>query len=126
MKQHTLIGGKILSGSEAGFIKLAEVIALTRHEKWDGSGYPNGLTGEDIPIAGRITAIADVFDALTSKRPYKEPFPLEKSFSIIREGRGTHFDPAVVDAFFAVTDEILAIKERFKGKGDSPLLRMAS
>ncbi|MCD6142374.1 HD domain-containing protein, partial [Candidatus Bipolaricaulota bacterium] len=126
MKQHTLIGGKILSGSEAGFIKLAEVIALTHHEKWDGSGYPNGLTGEDIPIAGRITAIADVFDALTSKRPYKEPFPLEKSFSIIREGRGTHFDPAVVDAFFAVTDEILAIKERFKGEGDSPLLRMAS
>lgn len=125
MKQHTLIGGKILSGSEAGFIKLAEVIALTHHEKWDGSGYPNGLAGEEIPIAGRITAIADVFDALTSKRPYKEPFPLEKSFGIIREGRGTHFDPAVVDAFFAVTDEILAIKERFKGEGDSPLLRMA-
>ena len=125
MKQHTLIGGKILSGSEAGFIKLAEVIALTHHEKWDGSGYPNGLTGEDIPIAGRITAIADVFDALTSKRPYKEPFPLEKSFSIIREGRGTHFDPAVVDAFFAVTDEILVIKERFKEKNGSPFLRMA-
>jgi len=125
MKQHTVIGGRILSGSKAEFIKLAEVIALTHHEKWDGSGYPNGLKGEKIPIAGRITAIADVFDALTSKRPYKEPFSLEKSFKIIREGRETHFDPAVVDAFFSITDEIFAIKERFKGENESLFLRIA-
>ncbi|MCD6136907.1 two-component system response regulator [Candidatus Bipolaricaulota bacterium] len=124
MKQHTTIGGCILERSSAEFIKLGETIALTHHEKWDGSGYPKGLEGKEIPICGRITAIADVFDALTSKRPYKEPFSVEKSFSIIKEGRGTHFDPQVVDAFFSITDAILAIKEQFKS-GDEPLfLRM--
>lgn len=109
MKQHTVIGAKILKGSDAEFIRMGETIALTHHEKWDGSGYPNGLKGLAIPIAGRITAVADVFDALTSKRPYKEPFPVEKSLAIIREGKGSCFDPAVVDAFFAAQDEILGI-----------------
>jgi putative two-component system response regulator len=113
MKQHAFIGGKILSGSDSGFLKLAEVIALTHHEKWDGSGYPIGLRGIAIPLAGRIAAIADVFDALLSRRPYKEPFPLEKSFAIIREGRDSHFDPDVVDAFFAIKGEILTIKEEY-------------
>jgi Response regulator containing a CheY-like receiver domain and an HD-GYP domain len=88
-------------------------IALSHHEKWDGSGYPNNLKGTEIPIAGRITAIADVFDALTSKRPYKESFSVEKSLAIIKEGRGIHFDPAVVDAFFAIQDEILLIKKQY-------------
>jgi len=125
MKQHTVIGGRILSGSSAEFIKLGETIALTHHEKWDGSGYPNSLKGEEIPIAGRITAIADVFDALTSRRPYKEPFSIEKSFSIIREGKGSHFDPQVVNAFFSITDEILKIKERFREENDTPFPRMA-
>lgn len=111
IKQHTTIGARILGGSRTGFIKLAEVIALTHHERWDGSGYPRGLKGAKIPLVGRITAIADVFDALTTQRPYKEPFSVEKSFAIIRESKGTHFDPDVVDAFFAVQDEILAIKE---------------
>jgi len=115
MKQHAAIGARILGGSRTGFIKLAEVIALTHHERWDGSGYPQGLRGTRIPIVGRITAIADVFDALTTRRPYKEPFSLEKSFAIIRESKGTHFDPDVVDAFFAVQDEILAIKETYQG-----------
>src|SRR4030042_1092985 len=101
MKQHTIIGAKILKGSDAEFIKLGETIAQYHHEKWDGSGYPNSLKGIEIPIAGRIAAIADVFDALTSKRPYKEPFSVDKSLAIIREGRGSHFDPDVVDAFFA-------------------------
>jgi len=119
MKQHTAIGGRILERSSAVYIKLGETIALTHHEKWDGTGYPHGLRGEEIPIAGRITAIADVFDALTSKRPYKEPFSIEKSFSIIQEGRGTHFDPQVVDAFFSITAEILAIKERFSSEDAS-------
>ena len=114
MKQHSILGAQILEGSDAESIKLAEVVALTHHEKWDGSGYPKGLKGSEIPLAGRITAIADVFDALTSKRPYKEPFPLEKAFIIIKEGRGSYFDPLVVDAFFAVEDEILSIKEKYK------------
>lgn len=113
MKQHTTIGAKILSGSDAQFIKLGEIIARCHHEKWDGSGYPDGLKGTDIPIAGRIVAIADVFDALNSKRPYKEPFPIEKTLSIIKEGSGSHFDPEVVDAFFAIQDEILDIKQQF-------------
>ena len=113
MKLHTVIGAKILKGSDAEFIRLGETIAQYHHEKWDGSGYPNGLKGIEIPIAGRIAAIADVFDALTSKRPYKEPFSVEKSLAIIREGRGSHFDPDVVDAFFAIQDEILTIKKQY-------------
>jgi len=116
MKQHALQGAQILEGSESELLRMAEIIALTHHEKWDGSGYPQGLKGEAIPISGRITAIADVFDALTSKRPYKDPFPLEKAFTIIRESRGSHFDPAVVDAFFAIEDEILRIKQEYKNK----------
>ena len=113
MKQHTVIGAKILKGSDAEFINLGEIIARWHHEKWDGSGYPDSLKGIDIPIACRIAAIADVFDALTSRRPYKEPLSVEKSQAIIREGRGSHFDPDVVDAFFAVEDEILAIKKQY-------------
>ena len=114
MKEHTLNGGRILGGADRGFVRLAEVIALTHHEKWDGSGYPKGLKGKKIPLAGRIVAIADVFDALVSRRPYKEPFSVEKSFGIIRDSRGNHFDPDVVDAFFAIEDEIVSIKERYR------------
>ena len=125
MRQHTTFGGKILEGAKAGYLKLGEVIALTHHEKWDGSGYPKGLKGKEIPKAGRIVAVADVFDALTTKRPYKEPFSLDKSYDIIREGQGKHFDPEVVDAFFAVEDEILAIKERYKDEGESILFQLA-
>lgn len=124
MKQHAVIGGSILSGSDSGFMKLAEVIALTHHEKWDGSGYPRSLVGKATPLAGRIAAIADVFDALISRRPYKEPFPLDKSFAIIREGRGRHFDPEVVDAFFAVEKEILSIRETFKDQEPSLFAQM--
>jgi len=119
MKKHTIIGAQILSGSDADFIELAGVIALTHHEKWDGNGYPKGLKGTNIPLAGRITAIADVFDALTSKRPYKEPFSVEESLGIIEKGRGSHFDPKVVDAFFAIKDEILSIKEKYKDQEES-------
>jgi putative two-component system response regulator len=125
MRQHTVFGGRILEGSDQGFIRLAEVIAMTHHEKWDGSGYPRGLKGEKIPLVGRIVAVADVFDALMSKRPYKEPFPLDKSLKIIQEGRGAHFDPQVVDAFMAIVDrEILPIRDRFRDEGDSPLVQM--
>jgi len=108
MRQHTTIGAEILKDASADFIKLAEAIAISHHEKWDGSGYPQRLKGSDIPLAGRIVAMADVFDALTSERPYKNPFPLEKSFAIIKEGQGSHFDPEVVNAFFTIEDEIKA------------------
>ena len=110
MKQHTTIGAWFLQGSDAGFIRMAEVIALTHHEKWDGTGYPRGLKGEEIPLPGRIVAIIDVFDALTSERPYRKPLSQEEAVDIVREGRGTHFDPDVVDTFFAVLDEITAIR----------------
>jgi putative two-component system response regulator len=119
MKRHTIFGGEILKGAKSGYLKLGEVIAMSHHEKWDGSGYPKGLKGKKIPKVGQIVAIADVFDALTSKRPYKEAFPLEKSFAIIREGRSNHFAPDVVDAFFAVKNEILSINEKYKDNEES-------
>jgi Response regulator containing a CheY-like receiver domain and an HD-GYP domain len=102
-----------LKVAEAGFISIAETIALCRHEWWDGSGYPKGLKGKAIPLTGRVTAIADAFDALTSKRPYSEPVSVEKALVLIGEGRGNRFDPEVVDAFFAVQDEILALKKQY-------------
>lgn len=125
MKQHTIIGAQILAGSDAETIRVAEVIALSHHERWDGGGYPKGLKGSEIPLAGRIAAIADVFDALTSKRPYKEPFSIEKSFNIIRQERARHFDPEVTDNFLAIKDELLAIKDRFVDEHQSSLLSMA-
>ncbi len=125
MKQHTVIGGKILEGSTSGFIKLAEVIALTHHEKWDGTGYPKGLKGREIPLAGRITAIADVFDALTSSRPYrKKPFSPSEAFKMIEEAKGTHFDPRVVEAFLSLQEEILSIREKFLDQENSWLARL--
>ncbi|MCF8113707.1 MAG: two-component system response regulator [Desulfotignum sp.] len=123
MKQHTTIGAGILEGSDTGIIRLGEIVAMTHHEKWDGTGYPKGLKGRQIPLAGRIVAIADVFDALTSKRPYKEAFSLEKSYGIIKQGKGNHFDPAVVDAFFASEANILKIKEKFHD--DESFIRQA-
>ena len=112
MKNHSIIGAKILKDSDAEFIKVGESIALNHHEKWDGSGYPNALKGTEIPIEARIATITDVFDALLSKRPYKESFSIEKAEEIIKEGSGTHFDPKVVDAFFAIKDEIFSIKTK--------------
>ena len=125
MKKHTTIGSKILRGSTSGFVQLGAAIAQTHHEKWDGSGYPEGLKGKAIPLVGRISAIADVFDALTSKRPYKEAFSHEKSFSLMREGRGTHFDPSLLDAFFDVKDEILRIKDCYADELESPFCKLA-
>lgn len=109
MKQHTTFGGKILEGSEVSFIRLAEIIALTHHEKWDGSGYPRGLKGRAIPLVGRIVTVADVFDALMSRRPYKPPFSLDKVLQIMNEGRGSHFDPEVLDMFLNALPEVLDI-----------------
>ncbi len=125
MKQHSMIGAGILKQSDSGVIRLAEIIALSHHERWDGSGYPRGLAEEDIPLAGRIVAIADVFDALTSKRPYKEAFSLDKAFGIILEGQGRHFDPAVVDAFFGIQDRIVRIRETYQDRKESPFVKLA-
>lgn len=113
MKQHTQIGYEILRESSSHAIQLAASIALHHHEKFDGSGYPRGLAKDAIPIEGRIVAVADVFDALTSARPYKRAWSLDAASDYLRENRGAHFDPSCVDAFHAVWDEVLKIRERF-------------
>ena len=109
MKLHTSIGGRILSNSDSYVIQMAEQIALTHHEKWDGSGYPDGLKGSQIPLWGRICAIVDVFDALTNNRPYKKALPIAQSLEILKKSTGTHFDPEVSEAFFSIQEEILSI-----------------
>lgn len=114
MKSHTTIGGDLLKHSGSDIIHQGEEIALTHHERWDGSGYPRGLKGREIPVAGRITAIVDVFDALLSKRPYKEAFTRDKSLKIIEEGVGSHFDPEVAEAFFEEKDTLVAIGEHYQ------------
>ena len=113
MKQHAVIGAQILDTSSSPLLKVAAVIAHTHHEKFDGSGYPRGLAGEEIPLFGRIVAVADVFDALTSERPYKKAWSIEKATELIRDGAGKHFDPAGVEAFFTDFDNVLAIKNQF-------------
>ena len=118
MKQHTVIGGKILEGAEKyPVINTAKIIALQHHERWDGKGYPYGLKGEEIHLYGRIVAIADVFDALTSKRIYKPPFPLEKAIEIMKEGKGTQFDPELLELFLNNIEEFIKIKEQFPDTG---------
>jgi putative two-component system response regulator len=103
MKQHTIIGAQILAGGGSPLLKECEKVAATHHERWDGTGYPAGLAGEDIPLSGRVTALADVFDALTHDRPYKEAWTLEAAVAEIARGSGTAFDPAVVDAFMGLS-----------------------
>ncbi len=112
MKTHATIGGDILEDGDSDLLMLARTIALSHHEKWDGSGYPHGLVGEAIPQAGRIVAVADVFDALTSSRPYKQAWPVEEAVAHIKDGAGSHFDPAVAAVFLASLPEILAIRDR--------------
>lgn len=115
MQQHTVFGSKILKEAKAELLRVSEKVALTHHEKWDGSGYPQGLSGENIPLEGRIVALADVFDALTSKRCYKPAFSMEQSLDIIKQGAGKHFDPRVTQAFLDNLDKILAVKAQFNG-----------
>lgn len=107
---HSDIGGRILESTQSPLLQMAYRIALTHHERWDGTGYPIGLAGEDIPLEGRITAVADVFDALSSKRPYKKPFPVDECFDILSQGRGSHFDPNVLDAFFSHRNEVVQVQ----------------
>lgn len=114
MKTHATLGYQILAGSQSEIVRTGAQIALSHHEKFDGSGYPQGLAGEAIPLFARIVAVADVFDALTSERPYKSAWPLEKAVEFLREGSGHHFDPACVDAFLLHWDQVLEIRERYK------------
>lgn len=113
LKQHTKLGGQLLDVKSEPIMRMASRIALTHHEWWNGEGYPLGLAGEDIPIEGRITAVADVFDALSSKRPYKKPFSRERCFEMLDEKRGTQFDARVLDAFFARSEEIVDVQIRY-------------
>jgi HD-GYP domain-containing protein (c-di-GMP phosphodiesterase class II) len=106
MKTHTTAGAAILAGSNSPFVQMAETIARTHHERWDGSGYPAGLAGEQIPLAGRICAICDVFDALLSKRPYKERWPLDQALAEIQSMSGSHFDQRLVEAFLEIAREM--------------------
>ena len=110
MRRHTAAGQSILSASKSPLIMMASRIALTHHERWDGNGYPLGLAAYDIPLEGRITAVADVFDALASKRPYKPAFPFERCCQIIVEEAGKHFDPEVVEAFMNKRHTIAAVQ----------------
>ena len=111
IQQHAEVGFGILSKSSHPLLNMAALIAHTHHERWDGDGYPRGLTGEGIPIEGRLTAIADVFDALVSRRVYKPPMPMDAALDIMREGRATHFDPDLIDVFFDHIDEIVTIRD---------------
>ncbi|MEL6106933.1 MAG: HD domain-containing phosphohydrolase [Planctomycetota bacterium] len=112
MRDHVETSARLLA--EGGsLMRLAASVAQTHHERFDGTGYPIGLAGEDIPIEGRITAVADVFDALSSERPYKKAMPREKCFRILEEGRGTHFDPKVLDAFFQGASDIVRVQVEF-------------
>jgi putative two-component system response regulator len=112
MKQHTVLGAAILAGSTSDVLRLAEEIAISHHEWWDGTGYPSGLTGEAIPLSGRIVAIADVFDALTHARPYKRAWPSSEAIAEIVRLRGRQFDPRVVDAFTSIELTELTASER--------------
>jgi putative two-component system response regulator len=106
MQTHTTIGGDILSGSSSALVQLSQTIALTHHEHWDGGGYPAGLRGDEIPLAGRICAVCDVFDALLSARPYKEAWPLERALAEVAHMSGTHFDPELVEAFLPIAADL--------------------
>ena len=109
IRTHATIGGRILADSHCELIQLAAIIAEAHHERWDGSGYPNGLKGEDIPIAARIVMVADVFDALTTRRPYKDPMPIEQARDYLEKQKAKEFDPACVDAFLARWDDVVEI-----------------
>jgi putative two-component system response regulator len=116
MKTHCRIGYEILNRNPAPLFQLAAEVALNHHERWDGKGYPTGLAGHTIPEAARIVAIADVFDALSMKRPYKEAWPLERIVEVLRENAGSHFDPQLVSLFLDILPEILRVKEGWEAK----------
>ncbi len=116
MKRHSAIGHDILKDSSSRVIQMGAVIALNHHEKFDGSGYPAGLAGADIPQEARIVAVADVFDALTSVRPYKRAWPMDQAISFLRSGRGSHFDPDCIDAFLHGWKDVIEIHNRYQDR----------
>ena len=118
MKTHTTIGAKILADSKAEVLQIAQKIALSHHEKWNGKGYPQGLSKEKIPLEGRIVGLIDVFDSLTSKRSYKDVYPIEVALDIIRKEKEKHFDPDLVEIFFDNIDEIISIKKEKMTAGE--------
>ena len=113
MQTHAQIGADILSGDDSDLMVMAYDIAISHHEKWNGNGYPNGLQADAIPFVGRITALVDVFDALTSVRPYKEAWPVEKAINLIKEESGQHFDPGLVKIFIEKLQDIIEIKDKY-------------
>ncbi|MGE0483757.1 MAG: HD domain-containing phosphohydrolase [Gammaproteobacteria bacterium] len=118
MKSHTLIGADLLRGADSSLLELAASIAEHHHERWDGNGYPHGLDGEAIPIEARISAVCDVYDALTSARPYKAPWSEEQAIAYMREQRGRHFDPSVVDVFLELLPQVRALRARYGDNRD--------
>lgn len=119
MSKHAKMGSDIIGIQNSEVLKYASIIAREHHEKYNGKGYPNGTSGEDIHLFSRIVAIADVFDALTSKRPYKQPWSIEKAVNLLSEERGLHFDPKLVDLFIEKLDEVKEIKDRYKESFDA-------
>lgn len=113
MQTHVNIGVEILSGSDSELMDMAAEVAQNHHEKWDGSGYPCALAGEDIPLTGRVVAVADVFDALTTERPYKDAWPVEKAVEFLKDQRGKHFEPRLVELFVEILPDILAVREQY-------------
>ena len=119
IKTHPQIGARLLSRSKSKILQMAHEIALNHHEKFNGKGYPNQIKGKDIPMSGRITAIADSFDALTSKRPYKDPYPPEVTLDILKKERGEHFDPDVLDVFVHSFDQFMEVRNKVNTADDS-------
>ena len=113
MRKHPIFGAEIIGDHDSKLLQLAKEIALTHHEKWDGSGYPYGTSGKEIPLSGRIAAVADIFDALTTRRPYKEPWSVERAVNLLDEGKGKEFDPVVIEHFHKVLLQIMEYKEQF-------------
>lgn len=126
MKEHTSIGYSILSKSTTPFFKLASEVALYHHEKWDGTGYPKGLKGIEIPFSARIVAVADVFDALTTVRPYKDKWSLSDAFTEIENSSGSFFDPSITEVFLSIREKIIEIKMYFDNKDVSDLIKYIS
>ncbi len=126
MKKHTIFGYEILKGGDSHLLQVAAIIALEHHERWDGSGYPFGKRGEEISIYARITSISDVFDALTSSRPYKRAWELDKAVSYMVEQKGKQFDPKLVDIFVENIDRIKEIKEEYRDEDESTFIATPS
>jgi len=114
VKKHTTLGSEVFKGTRSPILKVAKLISLTHHERWDGTGYPQGLKGRQIPLFGRIIALADVFDALTTKRPYKEAYGFDEAIEMVKHESGTHFDPDIVNAFLKRKERIRMIWQATK------------